>query len=44
MDELKSRTDIVQFELRPELHPILKGILSVLAWGASTNRFLVQHQ
>jgi hypothetical protein len=23
-DELKSRTDLVQFELRPELHPILR--------------------
>jgi hypothetical protein len=24
-DGLKSRTDLVQFELRPELHPILKS-------------------
>jgi hypothetical protein len=23
-DGLKSRTDLVQFELRPELHPILR--------------------
>jgi hypothetical protein len=23
-DKLKSRTDLVQFELRPELHPISK--------------------
>jgi hypothetical protein len=63
-DRLKSHTDLVQFELRPELHLILrpngnhllppasytltveekKGILPMPAWGASTNRLLVQHQ
>jgi hypothetical protein len=63
-DELKSRNDLVQFGLRPELHPKLKpngkhylppasysltveekkNILSVSARGASTHRFLVQHQ
>jgi hypothetical protein len=63
-DGLKSRIDLVQYELRPELHPILgpngkhflppanytltveekKGILAMPAWGASTNKFLVQHQ
>jgi hypothetical protein len=63
-DGLKSRTELVQFELRSELHPILrpnekyflppasytltaeekKDILSMSAWGVSTNRFLVQHQ
>jgi hypothetical protein len=62
-DGLKSRTYLVQFELRPELHPISrpnvmyflppasytliaeekKDILSMSAWGASTNGFLVQH-
>jgi hypothetical protein len=62
-DGLKSRTDLVQFELRPELHPVSrpngkyflpptsytliakeKDILSMPAWGASTNGFLIQHQ
>jgi hypothetical protein len=63
-DGLKSRINLVQFDLRPELYPILrpngkhflppasytltveekKDILSMPAWGASTNRFLVQHQ
>jgi hypothetical protein len=62
-DRLKSRNDLVQFGLRPELHPMLrangkhylppasysltveeKNILSVPAWGASTQRFPVQHQ
>jgi hypothetical protein len=57
-DELKSRIDLVQFGLRPELHPKLrpngkhylpsltveeKNILSVLAWGMSTHRFLIQY-
>jgi hypothetical protein len=61
---LKSHNDLVQFGLRPELHPKFRpiekhylppasysltveekrNILSVSMWGASTHRFLVQHQ
>jgi hypothetical protein len=47
-DGLKSRNDLVQFGLKPELHPKLrpneKNILSMLAWGVSTHNFLTQHQ
>jgi hypothetical protein len=61
-DGLKSRNYLLQFGLRPELHPILrpngkhylssasysltveeKNILLVPMWGASTQRFLIQH-